>query len=196
MPALVLPLCTPRLRLRDFVATDLAAVRRYALDPKVVAQLTHEIKSEEELTVHFSGVLGARTLRPRRSFELAVEVKRSGSVIGTCELARGPAGTAELGYVLARRYWGRGYGTEIAIALRDAAFADLKVARLRAMIAIDNEESRRVLVKAGLRWNALRRRHTHARGRWWDCDEYEMLRSDWPGPELEALQDAAARQRR
>ena len=54
-------------------------------------------------------------------------------------------------------------------------------ARLRALIAIENEASRRALVKAGLRWAALRRRHTHSKGRFWDCDEYELLRSDWTG---------------
>jgi [ribosomal protein S5]-alanine N-acetyltransferase len=176
---LVLPLLTRRLALRDFLPDDLPAVRRYALDPKVLAHVLQEMRTEEDLTRHFSAVLNARAHRPRRAFELAVVVRRSGALIGTCELTRTSTGTAEIGYLLARRYWGRGYGTEIAAALRDAAFRDLGAVRLRAMIAIENEASRRVLVKAGLRWAALRRRHVHAKGRFWDCDEYELLRADW-----------------
>ncbi len=181
MARLALPLLTPRLALRDFLADDLPAVRRYALDPRVLAHVLQEMKTEEDLTRHFSAVLNARAHRPRRAYELAVIVRRSGALIGTCELTRTATGTAEIGYLLARRYWGRGYGTEVATALRDAAFRDLGAVRLRALIAIDNEASRRVLVKAGLRWAALRRRHTHAKGRFWDCDEYELLRSDWLG---------------
>lgn len=188
---------TARLRLRDFEPEDLPGTRRYGLDPRVVAQVPHELRSEQELTKHFSAVLNARILRPRRSFELAVEVRRSGTLIGTCELSRLPGGGAEIGYMLAHRYWGRGYGTEIAIALRDAAFRELKVTRLRALIAIENDASRRVLVKAGLHWAALRRRHLHAKGRWWDCDEYELLQRDWtPAPAAGiARADTVARRR-
>ena len=181
MARLALPLQTARLTLRDFLPDDLPAVRRYALDPKVFAHVLQELKTEEDLTRHFSAVLNARAHRPRRAYELAIVVRRSGAVIGTCELSRTTTGTAEIGYLLARRYWGRGYGTEVAVALRDAAFDALGAARLRALIAIENEASRRVLAKTGLRWAALRRRHIHAKGRFWDCDEYELLRSDWAG---------------
>ncbi len=192
MAGLTLPIDTPRLLLRDFEPQDLAAVRDYALDPRVVASVLHEIRTEQELTAHFSGVLNARAFRPRRAFELAVVVRRTGKVVGTCELARMSGSAAEIGYMLARRYWGRGYATEIAIALRDAAFTQLNVARLRALVADDNEASRKVLVKAGLHWAALRRRHTHAKERWWDCDEYELLRSDWaPTPPSTAAKTAA-----
>ena len=197
MAGLTLPLQTPRLLLRDFEPSDLAAVRDYALDPRVVASVLHEIRTEHELGAHFSAVLNARAFRPRRAFELAVVVRRSGKVIGTCELARVSGGVAEIGYLLARRYWGRGYATEIAIALRDAAFAQLKVSRLRALIADDNDASRKVLAKAGLHWAALRRRHTHAKGRWWDCEEYELLRSDWaPAAPVASARAPAARQGR
>lgn len=179
MASLPLPIETQRLCLRDFDPTDLAAVRRYALDPRVVEHTLTELRTEADVSSHFSAVLNARLRRPRRAFELAVVVRRSGVLIGTCELARGAAQSADIGYMLARRYWGRGYGTELAIALRDAAFRDLGVERLRALVSVDNEPSRRVLTKAGLRWAALRRRHTHVKGRFWDCEEYELLRTDW-----------------
>lgn len=182
MATLTLPIVTPRLLLRDFAPDDLEAVRRYALDPRVLEHTLTELRSEHELTAHFTGVLNARTRHPRRAFELAVVVRRSDAVIGTCELARGVGATVELGYLLARRYWGRGYGTEVALALRDAAFNALRAERLRALIAVENERSRAVLVKAGLRWAALRRRHAHAKGRYWDCDEYELERRDWSAP--------------
>lgn len=179
MASLALPITTNRLVLRDFEPDDLDAVRAYALDPRVVASVLHELRSERDLTRHFSAVLNARVHRPRRSFELAIVVRRTRQVAGTCELALHGAGIAEIGYMLAHRHWGYGYATEVAAALRDAAFRKLGATRLRAFIAADNEASRRVLVKAGLHWAALRRRHARAKGRWWDCDEYELLRADW-----------------
>lgn len=179
MPALRLPLETRRLLLREFEPADLAAVRAYALDPRVAETVLHDLKTERDLTRHFATVLNARALRPRRSYELAIAVRRTGALIGTCELSLQTGASVELGYMLARRHWGFGYATEVAIALRDTAFDLLKAARVRALVAVDNEASRRVLVKAGLQWAALRRRHTQAKGRWWDCEEYELLRSDW-----------------
>jgi len=180
-PALSLPLRTPRLVLRDFVADDLAAVRAYANDDQVLEHVLHEPRDEPELREHLDRVLAAQGNRPRRAWELAVEVARTGRVIGTCDLALTGTRTldADLGYMLARRHWGRGYATELATALVDAAFRQLRVARVQAIVDVRNERSRRVLDNAGLHWEGLLRRHAHAKGRWWDCHLYSLRRADW-----------------
>jgi ribosomal-protein-alanine N-acetyltransferase len=100
-------------------------------------------------------------------------------VIGTADLALTSRREADLGYMLARRYWGHGYATEAASALVAIAFGTLGVERVRALVDVGNERSRRVLEKAGLRWEALLRRHAHAKGRWWDCHLYAIERRSW-----------------
>ena len=56
----------------------------------------------------------------------------------------------ELGYRLARAYWGRGYATEAARAVLDYAFRVLGLARLIALIDPDNVASIRVAEKLGM----------------------------------------------
>ena len=57
----------------------------------------------------------------------------------------------EVGYLLAKPYWGRGLATEAARAIRDYGFDRLGVARLISLIRPENVASRRVAGKIGMR---------------------------------------------
>ena len=57
--------------------------------------------------------------------------------------------TAELGYYLAREYWGRGIVTEAVRQLCERVFAQTDILRIYAEPFSDNVGSRRVLEKAG-----------------------------------------------
>lgn len=179
VPTLTLPLRTPRLTLRDFVDDDLASIRAYASDEQVLRHVLYESRDEPALRQHLDRVLASQSIRPRRAWELAVVVTRTDRVIGTCDLALAGRREADLGYMLARAYWGRGYATEVATALLGAAFDVLRVERVSALVDVRNDRSRRVLEKAGLHWDGLLKRHAHAKGRWWDCHRYAVARRDW-----------------
>ena len=56
----------------------------------------------------------------------------------------------EIGYRLHPDYWNKGLATEAARAVRDHAFADLKLARVISLIHPDNLPSRRVAEKNGM----------------------------------------------
>jgi ribosomal-protein-alanine N-acetyltransferase len=56
----------------------------------------------------------------------------------------------EVGYVLGREYWGRGYATEAATAMRDHALGSLGLRRLIALVDHGNEASKRVAAKLGM----------------------------------------------
>jgi RimJ/RimL family protein N-acetyltransferase len=55
----------------------------------------------------------------------------------------------EIGWTLGRPYWGRGYATEAAAAVRDFALGELGLRRLVSLIARGNEASVRVALKLG-----------------------------------------------
>ena len=57
----------------------------------------------------------------------------------------------EIGYRLHPDYWGRGLATEAAQAVRDHAFADLKLPRVISLIHPDNLPSRRVAEKNAMK---------------------------------------------
>jgi RimJ/RimL family protein N-acetyltransferase len=71
-------------------------------------------------------------------------------LVGSCGLGRRPSGAVELGYWIARPFWGRGYATEASIALIDIARA-LGIAQLEGSHFLDNAASGRVLEKLGFK---------------------------------------------
>ena len=69
-------------------------------------------------------------------------------LVGGCGLGRRPSGSVEMGYWIAKPFWGRGYATEACTALVDIARA-LGLLSLEGSHFIDNPRSARVLEKLG-----------------------------------------------
>ena len=67
------------------------------------------------------------------------------------EGANGPT-EVEVGYTLGRDYWGKGYATEAAAAVRDYALGGLAAERLIALIIHGNAASENVARKLGLEY--------------------------------------------
>jgi RimJ/RimL family protein N-acetyltransferase len=86
----------------------------------------------------------------------AVVDKTGRTVIGYAGLFHFPdiAGQTEIevGYRLARAYWGRGFATEAVVAIRDYAFDILCLPRLIALIDPQNTASIRVAEKTGMQY--------------------------------------------
>ena len=127
MRTLTLPLRTERLTVRDFVQTDFHAIHAYSSDPRVTRYLFFGPRDQDNTADYLEGLLASQRERPRTRFELAVEETASGRVIGACDLSFIERNVVDLGYMLGTPDWGKGYATEISLALVDAAiiFADL-----------------------------------------------------------------------
>ena len=69
-------------------------------------------------------------------------------LVGSCGLGRRPSGAVELGYWIARPFWGRGIATEAATALIEIA-RTMGFTRLEGSHFVDNPASGRVLEKLG-----------------------------------------------
>ena len=179
MRTLALPIRTARLTLREFVRGDFAAVHAYSADPRVTRYLFFGPRDEDATAEYLDGLLASQREVPRTRFELAVEELASGRLIGACDLSLIERGVADLGYMLGAPDWGRGFATEIALALLDAAFHDLRAERVISTVDIHNRPSIRVLEKIGMRWEAVFRKHRRAKNRWWDCHLYVLPREVW-----------------
>lgn len=81
----------------------------------------------------------------------AVVEKASGALVGRTGYIDVPHDWPglELGWTMAREHWGKGYGTESAIAARDWAFDVLGAQRIVSMIHKDNVASQAVARKIG-----------------------------------------------
>lgn len=84
----------------------------------------------------------------------------------TFDVGRGRAmRRAELGYVLAKQYWGKGIASEATRQALKKGFAGLDVVRIEAYVDPENIGSVRVLAKAGLKKEAILEKYVVQRGR-------------------------------
>jgi ribosomal-protein-alanine N-acetyltransferase len=79
----------------------------------------------------------------------------------------------EIGYVIHKHHWNKGYASELAVALVDWGFRNLTISRLIALTRRDNIRSQHVLERAGMRYLKM----TESDGE--DYFEYQILRSGW-----------------
>lgn len=77
---------------------------------------------------------------------------RAGFLLWNPETWEVPGDETEIGWLLGREHWGRGYATEAARALRDWAFDERGLTRLISLIEPENLRSIRVAEKLGERY--------------------------------------------
>jgi RimJ/RimL family protein N-acetyltransferase len=176
---LTLPIATERLLVREFVAQDADALCSLICDRRVTRYVFYVPSARCDAESYVRGVLGYQRQRPRTTWELAITARKDGDLLGSCNLTLMSAGEADLGYMLKRAAWGRGLGTEAALALIDAAFEQLRMARVISTVDVRNAASIRVLEKAGLRWEATYRKLRKIRGEWRDCHLFTLSREAW-----------------
>ena len=101
-------------------------------------------------------------------------------------------GQHELGYWIARPYWGLGFATEAGRALVDNARQSLRLNRLVSGHFIDNPASGRVLAKLGFRPTRTELRYSAGRGAEAPCRVFELDLADAETARAEPLTQAMA----
>lgn len=141
---------TERLLLRGWRDEDLDELASIFADVETVRWVgSPEGKDREETWRHLAYLVGHWELR---GFGLwAVDEIESGDLVGQIGLLR-PEGWPglEVGWVVARPHWGKGYAPEAARASMDWARNELGAGHLISLIADDNERSARVAEKLGM----------------------------------------------
>ena len=79
-----------------------------------------------------------------------IELRETGGVVGVCGLRRRESHSVELGYCLARRWWGHGLMPEAVGMLLEHLQRDPGLYRVSATCHVDNTRSARVLERSGL----------------------------------------------
>jgi len=101
-------------------------------------------------------------------------------VIGSITLDKGKGAhscKAELGYVIARQYWGNGWATQAIKLAIETSFEDLDIERIEAYIDPANIGSQRVLEKNGFSREALLKKYIIQKGVVKDRFLYSCLKS-------------------
>ncbi len=148
---------TDRLILRRSRREDASVIyERYHQDPRVAHYLTWRPSATIEQTYAFLERCEARW-DVGDSFPWMVTLTGDDNPIGMIEMRISRHG-AELGYVLARAYWNKGYMTEAIKAVTAWAMVQPDIYRVWAVCDIENTASVRVLEKAGFRREGVLRR--------------------------------------
>lgn len=148
---------TARLVLRPIADGDAGPIfEGYAQDAEVARFLVwrpHRSRADTDAYI-------ARCLakRPDEARTYVLAGREDGAVRGAFDLRRDDASRMGFGYVLARRWWGRGLMPEALAAVADWALAQPGVFRISALCDVENRASARVMEKAGLAREGLLRR--------------------------------------
>jgi ribosomal-protein-alanine N-acetyltransferase len=174
-------LSTERLVLREFIARDWAAVHAYHNDPRYQRFYESEGSTPEQAQAFVQMFLDQQAAQPRTKFQLALTLKATGQLIGTCGIRMSEPGArqADIGYELAPEHWGRGYATEAARAIMAFGFSELNVHRIWSWCISENHGSAAVLRRLGMRQEGHLRENEYFKGSWWDTLMFGMLDREW-----------------
>ena len=104
------------------------------------------------------------------------EIRASEQLIGVCGFDGVTRGhRAELGYWLAKRYWGQGIMTAVTDAACRHMIDQFELVRLVAYVFPQNVASARVLEKIGFRFEGLLPKHFQKEGRFIDARLYGLV---------------------
>jgi ribosomal-protein-alanine N-acetyltransferase len=138
-----------------------AALASYASDPAVTRFLLWKTHDRVEPLAEFFGHCAANWEKDEGQLAWLLFLKDTGTLIGSIGLEFEPGGKANFGYVLGKKFWGRGLAAEALTFLVDWSLAQPEIFRAYAYCDAENPASVRVMEKAGMvREGFLRRWHT------------------------------------
>lgn len=170
-----------RLTLCRLQETDVDDVFQWSSDPEVSRYMSwtpHKCRNEAAEFIQSANDLyriGSRAA------PLAIQLKETGAVIGTCNFrewcqdeARG-----EIAFALSPLFWGRGLMKEAVVALINHGFS-LGLHRIQATVELENIRSRALLKRIGFEFEGILRGYVQKLPNLHiDLEVWSVLRTDW-----------------
>lgn len=139
-----------RLIIRPWTAEDRPAWTGITSDPEVTRYIHHGLPYTDEESDEFF----ARQARQLAEHDLcmgALEEKETSRVVGISGVQPlGTTGDLEIGWILARGCWGRGYASEAGALAMNHVLQTLGRQRVVAIIDVENEPSKKVAARLGM----------------------------------------------
>jgi len=173
---------THRLHLRDIVMSDLNDIHLLLSLPETdrynVLGLPDAIDVTQKWVEEW---ISAQSMEPRISYTLYMAHRDTNTFAGLIALVKGKANyrIAEVWFKTLPTFWNQGYTTEALGELLRFGFTDLNLHRIEAGCAVENIASIKVLEKAGMIREGLKRKLLPIRGQWFDGYLYAQLEDDF-----------------
>lgn len=172
---------TNRLIIQEVTWDDLDDIFILESSPEIDEFNTLGIPDDKNVTrEHLRPFIGDQKAEVRKKYCWTIRLQTTGEFIGlagmTVTADRFKMG--EIWYNLMPTHWGNGYATEVAKRLIRFGFERLNLHRIEAGVATENKRSIKVLEKAGMTIEGIRRKILPIRGDWVDNYHYAILESD------------------
>lgn len=179
--AIIEPIETKRLILREFAEDDFEDIYKFKSDPKVVKYLTWGPSSREETLTSLRSQISFQNETKRQLYILAVVLKNTKSVIGNAlfMIRNNNFDTAEIGFFLNSDFWRNGYGKEIVEGLLEFGFCKYNIHRIYAVCDVENKESVNLLQKVGFRLEGHFIKDLKVKGEWRDNFLLALLKEEY-----------------
>jgi [ribosomal protein S5]-alanine N-acetyltransferase len=171
---------TPRLLLRPMEYTDAPRIYNYMQDREIAYNTT---------LIPYPYPAGAAEAWMQQTWEqassgnsytFAVVLKAEGCMIGSMGIGLNENHhRAEIGYWMGKRYWGQGYASEACRRIIQYGFEPLGLNRIQAGYFTRNPASRRVMEKAGMRYEGVLRQYVFKWGEYVDLGYCSILQAEW-----------------
>lgn len=164
--------------LRRFDLSDVDAMISWASDPEVAVCCSWEPYSSTEPVLAYL----RDTVLPHPWYRaICLASAADDRPVGFVSLSLSPEERCrgELGYVLARAHWGEGVATAAVKRALGAVFGEVEgLARVEALVDVDNAASQRVAEKAGFTREGVLRKHYWLKGRARDLVMFSFVSGD------------------
>lgn len=171
---------TERLLLRPLQAADAPALFSYFSDPEVMRYYDLEPLQTLDQAQSLVKRLMERFER-QDGLRWAIVDRQTNQLIGSCGYNNfiRYAWRGNIGYDLARPFWGQGLVVEALRPMLAYGYQTLQLHRMEAYVMVENRGSKRVLEKLGFTEEGILRGYGYWQGKFWDLRCFSLLRPEW-----------------
>ncbi len=175
---------TKRLFAREFTETDVEAVFAYSGSAENTEFMDWGPENHIGVVRFVQSRLSSQIAENRTVYDLALCLKSTGELIGSAGLTLDESREqGELGYILHRAHWRRGYAAEAARGFLRFGFLGLDLHRIHARCDTENAASRHVMESIGMRreahFKSSRRIRVRQKLQWRSEYVYAMLQTEY-----------------
>ncbi|WP_440114881.1 GNAT family N-acetyltransferase [Paenibacillus sp. QZ-Y1] len=175
---MITELHTERLHLRKMKVSDSPSLFKIWSDSDVTQFMNVSCFTDVEQAKEMITLLDDLS-QDRKAIRFSIIQKESNEIIGSCGYNSLDFGNlkAEIGYDIAKSYWGKGYASEAVCSLVDHAFSSLKLNRIEAKVNPENLNSIKLLQKLHFTLEGTLREYERVGDRFNDINMYSKLAS-------------------
>lgn len=172
---------TERLILRRFNTMDAENMyKNWASDTEVTKFLTWPVHASVEVSKNII-TTWEKDYTLSEYYQWCIELKTTGEAMGSISVVHviNNISALEIGYCIARDYWGLGIASEAFTAVISYLFNEVRANRIEARHDVNNPASGKVMEKCGLVKEGIKRQGDRNNVGICDVAIYGLLKEDW-----------------